>query len=50
MNEKMYYLILTAVNGRYKTQKLWFVTLFYNWLLPHQQCFSSFLCDALLWK
>jgi len=44
------YLILTAVYGGDQTQELWLVTLFYYWLLPHQQCFSCFLCDTLLWK
>jgi hypothetical protein len=44
------YLILTAVYGRDKTQELRLVTLFYYWLLPHQQCFSCFLRDTLLWK
>jgi hypothetical protein len=44
------YLILTAVYGGDKTQELWLVTVFYYWLLPHQQCLSCFLCNTLLWK
>jgi len=44
------YLILTAVYGGDHPQELWLVTLFYYWLLPHQQRFSCFLCDTLLWK